>query len=377
MPLSLRASLHKLDGHPVSNGHGINVHCNSDRTESRPGLHGLGWRSFFGQQMDSGEGRPARVLALHRSRMHVAGDGFDESLPVPGIKGGAPFAVGDWVVLDDERRRVVRRLERSSLFRRRAAGIESREQLIAANIDTLFVVSSCNQDFNVARLERYLAIGREAGVMPVVVLTKADLCDDAEDYVRRATGLAPGLIVEAVNALDRGSLRCLDAWLGEGQAIALLGSSGVGKSTLANTLAGNAAIATRGIRAGDDKGRHTTTARQMHRLPGGAWLLDTPGMRELQLTDVRTGIGDVFAEILALARNCRFADCAHEKEPGCAVRAAVDQGLIGADRVLRWRKLVREEAANRESIAERRARDKSQGRLYKHILSESHRRKGR
>ena len=346
----------------------------------KTGLAEFGWRSFYQQQVLNAaddDRLPARVLAVHRSVIHVAGDGFEIDLPAPINLLDGPIAVGDWLLLDADRERILRILERSSVFRRRAPGTESREQLIAANVDTLFIVSSCNQDFNVARLERYLAIAREAGVMPVVVLTKADLCDDSGVYVRQAARLAPGLIVEAVNALDAESLGCLGSWLDPGQTIALLGSSGVGKSTLTNSLSGNADLATRGIRTGDGKGRHTTTARHMHRLPGGAWLVDTPGMRELQLTDVQSGLDDVFAEVVGLASDCRFADCSHVSEPGCAVLAAIDDGRLDTDRVKRWRKLVREEAANRESIAERRARDKSLGRLYKNILSESHRRKGR
>jgi ribosome biogenesis GTPase len=352
----------------------------SDQGSTETGLAELGWKPCYQQQMRDAEEEdrlPARVLAVHRSVIHVAGEGFETDMPAPIHLGDGPIAVGDWVLVDAGRERIVRILERSSIFRRRAPGTDSREQLIAANVDTLFIVSSCNQDFNVARLERYLAIAREAGVMPVIVLTKADLCDDSAAYVRQAARLAPGLIVEAVNALDAESLGCLGSWLEPGQTIALLGSSGVGKSTLTNSLSGNADIATQGIRAGDDKGRHTTTVRHMHRLPGGAWLVDTPGMRELQLTDVRSGLDDVFAEIVELASDCRFADCSHVNEPGCAVLAAIDDGRIDADRVKRWRKLVREEAANRESIAERRARDKSLGRLYKNILSESHRLKGR
>ena len=213
--------------------------------------------------------------------------------------------------------------------------------------------------------------------MPIVVLTKADLCEEPSGYTRRASRLAIGLLVEAVNALDPDSLRCLEGWLGKGQTIAMLGSSGVGKSTLANTLRGEHDQATAAVRDDDAKGRHTTTSRQMLPLPGGAWLLDTPGMRELQLTDVQAGLDDVFAEITALARQCRFSDCAHDSEPGCAVRIAAEAGRIDADRVTRWRKLVREEAHNRESLAERRARDKSTGRLYKNIISETQRKKGR
>ena len=343
-------------------------------------LENLGWGPQQQQQMlslaDQGV-RPARVLDVHRSVVHVVGPGFDSSLQTPGNLVGGPVTVGDWVLVDASGQRIIDLLDRSSLFKRRAPGTDRREQLIAANVDTLLIVSSCNHDFNEARLERYLAIGSEAGVMSLIVLTKADLCEYSHEYIRRASGLASGLVVEAVNALDRDSLRSLDARLGSGQTVALLGSSGVGKSTLTNTLLGDADIATQEARADDDRGRHTTTSRQMHQLPGGAWLVDTPGMRELQLTDVQTGLDDVFSEIAELADRCRFTDCTHDAEPGCAVAAAIELGEIDTDRVSRWRKLMREELHNRESIAERRARGKATGRLYKSIITETHRKKRR
>jgi ribosome biogenesis GTPase len=340
----------------------------------------FGWSMFQQQQLlerTELSVRPARVIDVHRSLVHIVAPDLDVSLATPLNLENGPLTAGDWVLVDQSGQRIIALLERSSLFRRKAPGTDRRVQLIAANVDTLFIVSSCNQDFNEARLERYLTIGRDAGVMSLIVLTKADLNDDNSNYVRRAARLAPGLIVEAVNALERDSLECLDGWLGSGQTIALLGSSGVGKSTLTNTLLGGEKIATQDVRADDDRGRHTTTARQMHPLPGEAWLLDTPGMRELQLTDVQSGLDDVFAEIAEFAKQCRFADCTHDTEPGCAVRAAVASNEVDMERVSRWRKLVREEAHNRESIAERRARDKSTGKLYKTIISETQKKKGR
>jgi ribosome biogenesis GTPase len=343
-------------------------------------LQSLGWDHFFQQQLDEPlpeNCEPARVMNVERSTWNVAGASGDFSVSPTDLGEDGAVAVGDWLIIDRSAPRAKRRLERKTLFKRRAPGTDRSEQVIAANVDTLFIVSSCNQDFNEARLERYLSIAHEAGVMPVVVLTKSDLAEDPADYAARASKLAPGLLVETVNALDHDSLEPLGPWLQAGQTIALLGSSGVGKSTLTNTLLGEARLATQSIRDDDDKGRHTTTSRQMFSLPGGAWLIDTPGMRELQLVDVSEGIDDVFAEIARLAEQCRFADCSHDAEPGCAVRSAIDDGTVDEARLARWRKLLREEAMNRESIAERRARGKATGRLYKSILSDSHARKGR
>ena len=336
-------------------------------------LIGLGLDFFFQQQLLADELSglvPARVMNVHRSGLQVAGDEFEQHIELSGSDYALNLTVGDWALFDMSRQRPVRRLERKSLFRRRAPGSDRREQLIAANIDTLFIVSSCNNDFNEARLERYLAIAREAQVMAVILLTKADLVDDSGAYVARAVKLAPAVQIEAVNALQSHQLDCLEPWLQSGQTIALLGSSGVGKSTLTNTLLGRPEIATQAIREDDSRGRHTTTSRSMHQLPGGAWLLDTPGMRELQLTGVKAGLEDVFEEISSLTDNCRFADCSHANEPGCKVQEALTTGEIDQDRFARWCKLVREEALNSATIAERRAVDKGLGRMYKRVINE-------
>tara|TARA_R110000772_G_scaffold87094_4_gene181822 strand:- start:74 stop:1132 length:1059 start_codon:yes stop_codon:yes gene_type:complete len=342
-------------------------------------LADLGWHTFFSSQLDTKDLDafiPVKVIEVHRSNLRVVGQCLDRFIPPFYPAEGdeeAAATVGDWLLLDAETFRPVRLLERKSLFKRRAAGTGRKLQLIAANVETLFIVSSCNQDFNIPRLERYLVLAKDAGVTPIILLTKADLTDTPEDFASQARQLQPGLLVETVNALDPDSVDRLSPWCAKGQTIALLGSSGVGKSTLVNTLSGTATIATQGIREDDDKGRHTTTGRALHRLPQGGWLLDTPGMRELQLTDVASGLDDVFADIRDLARQCRFSDCRHESEPGCAVLAAIENGELDADRLKRWRKLVAEEAYNTESLAERHARDRAFGKMVKNAKQQKQR----
>jgi ribosome biogenesis GTPase len=340
-----------------------------------PSLRDLGWSPVYQSGLDADElaAAPVRVAAVHRNGLDVIGPTGARRIATGAALPSADVAVGDWLLLDGAGR-PLRRLERKSLIARRAAGTGAETQPIAANLDTLFIVSSCNADFNVARLERYLALARQAAVMPVLVLTKADACADPDAFVDLARRLGAGLPVEAVNALDRTSVARLEAWCGPGQTVALAGSSGVGKSTLANLLTG-AVLATNAIREDDARGRHTTTARSLHRTRAGGWLIDTPGMRALRLADAADGIEAVFDDIAALARDCRFGDCAHEAEPGCAVQAAVAAGLLDARRLARWQKLAREDARNSATLAEARARDRAQGRFFRSVKQEIRRRK--
>ncbi len=327
-------------------------------------LADLGWKPFFSEQL-SGEDEfrclPVRVMAVHRGVIAVAGAGL-ECLISPHLASSRDEedrpAVGDWLLIDREDHKLVRILDRASLFKRRAPGHDRRLQRIAANVDTLFIVASCNQDFNIPRLERYLVLAREVNVHPVVVLTKIDLTDTPERFQQAARGLQPGLEVECVNARIPASVAQLAAHCGRGETVALLGSSGVGKSTLVNTLRGSDSIATQAVREHDGKGRHTTTARELHRLPHGGWLLDTPGMREFQLADAATGLAEVFDDIVLLTLECRFTNCMHEREPGCAVQAAIAAGTLTPARLERWRKLQAEDNLNTAKLEERKARSR-------------------
>lgn len=329
-------------------------------------LQELGLKPFFSEQVLAEEQRgaqPVRVMSVHRGMVTVAGDGFQDSISssVPNPQGPEDRpTVGDWLLVGCDDHSIIRILHRSSLFKRTAPGDDRRVQLIAANVDTLFVVTSCNQDFNVARIERYLVLAGEVGVRPVVVLTKADLSPEPDAFVDAARSLQAGVEVRLVDARSSSSVASLAEHCGIGETVALVGSSGVGKSTLVNTLTASDAAATQPVREEDGKGLHTTTVRQMHRLgfgpTGGGWLIDTPGMRELQMSEVSAGVAEVFDDIVAITLQCRFTNCTHTDEPQCAIRAAIAAGALDPARLARWRKLADEDAVNSGIAARRRAR---------------------
>jgi len=315
----------------------------------------------------------ARVIEQHRSG-YVMADTPDssfkaESLPEwqrPRFAAQDRAAVGDWVLVEGvagEERRIVAMLPRHSAIKRGAAGEHYKQQVIAANIDTVFVVCGLDADFNPRRIERYLMLVRSGGSEPVVVLTKADkaIAENPDAVADAIAGLAEleaqDIAVRAVNAKDHDSVSVLYAWLQAGHTVVLVGSSGAGKSTLTNTLLGRDRMKTADVRESDSRGRHTTTHRALIPLPSGACLIDTPGMRELKPTGEEDLAESVFADIEALADTCRFRDCNHEREPGCAVCAAIEAGRLDRDRYANYLKLRDEVAAAADKLATRLAQN--------------------
>jgi ribosome biogenesis GTPase len=295
----------------------------------RPGRVAIQHRGAYVLLTEEGE-----VWASVRGRLrHAAGDGD-----------GVP-AVGDWVAYDRpdgaERATIDAILPRRSAFRRKQAGHETAEQVVAANVDVLFLVTSLNQDLNVRRIERYMTLAWESGADPVVVLTKADLCADVQTAVALVETVTFGVPVHVTSTLTGEGFDALGAHLEGGKTGAAVGSSGVGKSTLINHLAGEERLATQGLR-NDGRGRHTTTHRELIVLPGTGCVIDTPGMREIQLWDSAEGLEKAFEDVESITADCRFSDCAHETEPGCAIRSALADGSLDAERFESYRKLQRE-----------------------------------
>ncbi len=317
----------------------------------------LGWDAAFAEAFapHAAEGLVAGRIVLEHTHIYRVATADGEVLGrVSGrlrhdASSRADFpTVGDWVAMAPAAHagdaRILAVLPRRSRFSRRAAGDPTEEQVVAANIDTVFLVGGLDGDFNPRRIERYLLVARESGAAPVIVLNKADLVEAPDAVAASVRALAGTVPVHAVSCRHRATLDVLRGYIGAGRTGALLGSSGVGKSTIVNRLIGHDLLRTQDVRESDSRGRHTSTTRQLVLLPGGGVLIDTPGMRELQLWDTGEAVGGAFDDIGALADACRFRDCRHQQEPGCAVRAAAAAGGLAAGRLESYHKLQAEQA---------------------------------
>lgn len=329
----------------MNTSHGLNAYGWSDRLQHD-------FTPFTAQGLV-----PARVIVQQRNLYRLAYESDGEIGEIEGrisgrfaheaLEGGYPVT-GDWVAVElkGDAAVIAHILPRATAFTRMAAGTAKDMQVVAANVDMALLAASLNADLNLRRLERYLATAYESGARPVILLTKADACEDPGPLIDSVQAIAFGVPVLAVSVRSGEGLQALSALLAPGKTAVLLGSSGVGKSTLVNALAGVEKMATKEIREDDAHGRHTTTHRELILLPSGALILDTPGMRELALWDSEAGVAAAFAETTAqveeIAQACRFRDCAHDKEPGCAVRAALEDGTLDAERWRSFQKLQRE-----------------------------------
>lgn len=334
-------------------------------------LSQLGWQPYFQQQLSLTELEShciARVIAHHRTHYVLQSEAKQTELPI--TSNLPPLTVGDWLLLD-QNMSYYRQLERKSVFKRKAPGSKVAEQLIAANVDTLFIVCSLNHDFNLSRIERFLALAHEAMVEPVVILTKKDLCQHALHKKQQVQALDVTLFVEVINGLDRNAVEVLLPWCRSGKTVSFIGSSGVGKSTLVNTLLGKQVQQTAAIREDDSKGRHTTRVREMSFLAAGGAIIDMPGMRELQLMDCEDGVHHTFEDIELLASKCKFSDCSHQGEPGCAIQRAIVNGVLDQRRLSNYNKLLTEQQRNTATLKQKRDKEKAFSKHCKVTLAEA------
>jgi ribosome biogenesis GTPase / thiamine phosphate phosphatase len=323
-------------------------------------LKTLGWNPFFEKEFEpyKSQGYEAGRVALEYQGIYrVFTDGGETLAEVTGklrfqARQRADFpAVGDWIAITrnakENRASIHAILPRSSKFSRKAAGEATEEQIVATNVDTIFLVQGLDKNYNLRRVERYLALAQASGARPVIILSKADLTESLEEVTREVEQVAAGVPVHAISSKLNEGLEPLYQYIGPGLTIGFIGSSGVGKSTLINRLLGKEQQKTQEVREEDSKGRHTTVHRELIVLPQGGLLIDTPGMRELQLWDVGEGLTDTFADIETVARDCHFGDCRHENEPVCAVKTAVADGMLDAKRLESYKNLQKEKELQR------------------------------
>ncbi|MFN3236364.1 MAG: ribosome small subunit-dependent GTPase A [Pseudomonadales bacterium] len=321
-------------------------------SSEQPDLQSLGWNNFFQQQtLDAGDWYPARVIRQDLGRYQLISE---QGLLIGILPGKARLTtskadlptVGDWILYAEqphgEEVIIQQLLDRNTKFSRKEAGEKFSEQVVAANIDVVFVVTGLDENFNPKRIERYMLLCQTSGALPVVILNKADLCsdiDDKVDQVKQVAGIAP---IHSISALSNDDVAPLREYLGKGVTIAVMGSSGVGKSTLINQLLGYEHFKTGAVRDTDSKGRHTTTHRELCPIPNGGMIIDTPGMRELQVWSDEHHLAETFDDVEDLTRFCKFTDCQHQSEPGCAIQAAITSGDLLEERWQSYQKYLRE-----------------------------------
>lgn len=337
-------------------------------------LKKIGWNkafeSAFEEYKDKGY-KPGRVFAEYKNVYKIMCEDGEMLAEISGKlhfvaeqQGDFP-AVGDWVALtvrpEENRATIHHVLPRMSKFSRKVAGTNIKEQIVASNIDTVFIVNSLNNDFNVRRLERYLLLAWESGANPVIVLSKSDLCSNIEEKLAEAEAVAIGVPIHSVSTFQDMGLQELKKYFKEGHTIALLGSSGVGKSSIINYFLGDTVQKIQELRNDGQKGKHTSTHREIFILPEGGLIIDTPGMREIQLWDAESGLQETFEDIEALAANCFFKDCKHKNEPKCALREAIENNLLSEERLESYKKLQKELLflERKQGIANRLAQRKS------------------
>jgi ribosome biogenesis GTPase / thiamine phosphate phosphatase len=316
-------------------------------------LEKLGWNENINETITLQEEQLiGRVVVQQRGQYKILSEAGEYGAKITGkfyhqiVRQEEYPAVGDWVVYtkgeQDSEASIHKVLPRKSKFSRKTVGGMTEEQIVATNIDTIFIVTSLNDDLNLRRIERYILLAWESGANPVIILNKLDLCRDVEEKKRLVEEVAIGVPIIEISALKNQGIENLSTYVKDGQTVALVGSSGVGKSTLINQLIGRDVQDVGGIREDDSRGRHTTTHRELFVIPTGGIIIDTPGMREIQLTDSEDGLSTTFNDIEALAEKCYFRDCTHEKEPKCAVNKAIEEGTLAIDRMQSYRKLQKE-----------------------------------